>query len=153
MLKPGDSAPRFELTDQAGHTVRLADLLAQGPVVVYFYPADFTPICTSQACMFRDRSDELAAAGVRVVGISSGSSRRHGRFAAKHHLPFTLLADPGRRVARRYGATAVFGLVPRRVSYYIGPDGRVIAAARADLSVAGHSDLVDRILADRRAGP
>lgn len=70
MLSIGDVAPDFELADDQGRPRRLSRELALGPVALYFYPADFTPVCTRQACMFRDRGDELARAGVRVLGVS-----------------------------------------------------------------------------------
>ncbi len=150
MLGIGDKAPAFELNDQHGRAVSLDDLLAAGPVVLYFYPADFTPLCTKQACLFRDRSSDLAAAGVRVVGISRDAADKHRRFGQKHALNFTLLADPGRKVARAYGATAAWGLLPRRVSYCIAPDGRVAEVDESNFSLAGHARFIERVLAGPR---
>ena len=149
MLQPGHDAPPFTLADQSGQPTALSDLLRDGPILLYFYPADFTPMCTKQACLFRDRSENLQAAGVRIVGISSASAKRHGAFSDKFRLRFTLLADPGRRVAKQYEATALLGVMPRRVSYFIGPDGKVIDASQANLSVAAHGQFIDRILAHR----
>jgi len=155
MLQLGSTAPWFELTDHRGQTVTLADLLARGPLVLYFYPADFTPLCTRQACMFRDRSGELTQAGVQVVGISANDADKHERFVEKHHLPFDLLADPGRRVAKAYQATMAMGLLPRRVSYFIGEDGRILEAGEANFSLGEHERFIEQVLAHqtRNASP
>jgi peroxiredoxin Q/BCP len=147
MLKCGDTAPDFELPDSDGNAVRLRDLLAEGPLVVYFYPHDFTPICSAQACAFGDRSAELGAAGVRVVGVSCQSGRSHGRFARRLNLSFALLCDERRRVARAYGAVSLGGLLPRRVSYLIDADRKVVDAVRADLRVGDHAAFIDRVIA------
>ena len=103
MLKQGDIAPAFTLQDQNGEKVKLADLKGQ-TVVVYFYPHADTPGCTTQACGIRDRSDEYAAAGARVLGISPDEVGDIAKFAGKFDLGFTLLADPDHEVAEKYGA-------------------------------------------------
>ncbi len=149
MLHPGDQAPDFELEDAHGQTVRLSERLHEGPVVLFFYPKDFTPVCTKQACLMRDWHGPLTSAGLQVVGVSGGSSRSHQRFQSTHHLPYPLLSDPGRRVARQYGAVGLFGLYPRRISYLIGRDGRVGDAVRADFRVTPHRRLVERALEGR----
>jgi peroxiredoxin Q/BCP len=147
MLKIGDRAPDFALPDDAGNTVTLRGLLENGPVVLYFYPADFTPVCTKEACMFRDRHAELVAAGVRVVGVSPQGASTHAGFKKTLKLPFPLLADPRKSAIRAYGAAGFLGLFTQRVSYLISRAGLIEDVERADLSVSRHAGFVDRVLA------
>lgn len=147
MLNIGDNAPDFELPDGDGNPVRLSQLLSRGPVVLYFYPKDGSPACTAQACMVRDHYEPLAAAGVTVVGINADSSARHEKFAAKHQLPFTLLSDPKHTAVKAYGASAIFGFVTKRISYYIKPDGTIADTAAGDFTVKPHEAFIERVLA------
>ncbi len=103
MLKPGDLAPDFELEADAGEKVRLSNHRGK-KVVLYFYPKDNTPGCTTEACEFRDRQPELNERGAVVFGISPDSIASHQKFKKKYALPFTLLADPDHTVAEAYGA-------------------------------------------------
>jgi thioredoxin-dependent peroxiredoxin len=149
MLKPGSIAPAFTLPDDSGTPTSLADLLAQGPLILYFYPADFTPICTAEACTFRDAASELSAAGVRVVGISAQSVESKARFKAKHKLNFRLLADTDGVVTRQFGAKGMFGFLPfgtRRVTYLINADGTILDAHANELSASSHHAFVQRAL-------
>lgn len=146
MLRAGDKAPDFELSNDCGKKVRLSELLAGGPIVLYFYPADFTPICTREACLFRDHHAELAARGVRVYGVNSASAETHARFREKHGLPFPLLVDPDKTTIRAYGASGPLGLVVRRISYLIGADGLIKDAAKADLRLGPHTEFIRRVL-------
>jgi len=98
MLANGSVAPEFELADQTGRKRTLSGLLAEGPLILYFYPADFTPGCTKEACSFRDLHQDLLKAGLRVVGVSPQDTDSHRRFAEKHGLNFTLLSDPDKKV-------------------------------------------------------
>ncbi|HEY7604753.1 MAG TPA: thioredoxin-dependent thiol peroxidase [Gaiellaceae bacterium] len=102
MVEEGKPAPDFELTSDAGETIRLADLRGKR-VVLYFYPRDHTPGCTRQACGIRDAWDAFRATGAEVFGISPDDEQSHAKFKQKHGLPFTLLADPGHEVTERYG--------------------------------------------------
>src|ERR1700760_3204543 len=104
MLKVGTEAPDFSGKDQRGEAVSLGSQLERGKLVLYFYPKDFTPVCTAQACTFRDASAGLAELGATVVGVSGDSADSHQRFAAKHSVPFSLIADPERRILKPYGA-------------------------------------------------
>ena len=106
MLDVGQQAPTFTLPDQDGTEVALADLRG-GPVVVYFYPKDDTPGCTTQACGVRDQWQEFEEAGATVLGISPDDVASHARFAAKYDLPHRLLADPDRQVIDAYGAWGI----------------------------------------------
>lgn len=101
-LKIGDKAPVFEVNDQNGNTVTLTDFKGK-KVVLYFYPKDQTPGCTAQACNLRDNYDALLKAGYVVLGISSDNEKSHQRFIEKQSLPFTLLADPDKKVHDLYG--------------------------------------------------
>lgn len=125
-LKAGDPAPDFALPDQHGRVHDLAGYRGRW-LVLYFYPRDDTPGCTAEACGFRDRQDELDALGAAVVGVSTDSTSRHERFADRHDLGFTLLADTDGAVARRYGTLWRLGplRLARRHSFLVGPDGRI----------------------------
>ncbi len=105
-LVPGDRAPRFELTDQRGVVVS-SESLAGSPYVVYFYPKDDTPGCTTEACGFRDAFPDFEHAGVRVLGVSPDSVASHQRFVGKYSLPFTLLSDTEHELATHYGVWAL----------------------------------------------
>lgn len=141
-LAVGDPAPAFELVDQDGELRRLADYRGRW-VVLYFYPRDDTPGCTAEACNFRDDVPRLRQLGAQVLGVSMDSRESHAAFAAKHHLPFPLLADRDGRVARAYGA--FFGLGPlrfaRRHTFLIDPEGRVARVYRK-VKPGSHSDEV-----------
>lgn len=144
MLKVGDIAPDFSLPDHAGTSVRLHELLARGPVLLYFYPADFTPVCTREACAFSAVEPELAKAGVSLIGISPQDEATHTRFRERYSLPFPLLADPDKQVIRAYDCNGLLGFGVSRVTYLIGKDGRIQEAAKAAFQVAPHLDLAKR---------
>jgi peroxiredoxin Q/BCP len=101
-LKTGDPAPEFEATDDAGNTVRLQDLRGKR-VVLYFYPKDDTPGCTTQACGFRDLYPDITGKQGMVLGVSPDNARAHGKFKTKYNLPFPLLVDPEHKIADEYG--------------------------------------------------
>jgi len=115
-------------------------------VVLYFYPADFTPACTAQACLMRDWREPLAEAGFRVLGVSPQSVESHRRFERKHGLGFTLLADEDKSVCRAYGVLGPLGLIVRRVTFLIGTDKIIFDRVVADLRVGKHADFVRRLL-------
>lgn len=144
MLKAGDSAPDFELTDQDGNAASLKGLLAEGPLILYFYPADFTPGCTRQACTFRDLHQEIAEGGEQVVGISPQDAETHRRFRDRYELPFPLLCDPEKKVIRAYGCDGPLGFGVRRRTFRIGTDGRIRDILTADLRIGRHEAFVRR---------
>jgi peroxiredoxin Q/BCP len=131
MIKTGEPAPPFTLTDAAGERVSLENLAGRH-VVLYFYPKDDTPGCTKEACGFRDAWDDLQKLGVVVLGVSPDSADSHARFAEKYRLPFRLLSDPDKRVMQAYGAWGEKTLYGKkstgviRSTVWIGPDGRVL---------------------------
>jgi peroxiredoxin Q/BCP len=126
----GAPAPDFTLSNQENEPVHLAELQGK-QVVLYFYPKDDTPGCTVEACNFRDAWHEMQARGIIVLGISPDSVKSHQKFANKHGLPFTLLADEGAAVARQYGVWVEKRMYGRtylgnaRTTFYIRPDGRI----------------------------
>ena len=146
VLSEGDKAPAFKLRDQNGDEVKLSDLRGQ-TVVVYFYPRADTPGCTTQACGIRDLSEEYAAAGAKVVGISPDEVEDIAKFAGKYDLGFTLLADPDHAVAEKYGAWGEKSLYGRkfmgiiRSTFLIDGSGKV-AHVWPKVKVDGHVDQV-----------
>lgn len=144
----GAPAPAFELPDQTGTTRRLADYRDRW-LVLYFYPRDDTPGCTKQACAFRDDIARLRAVGAEVVGVSVDSVESHAEFAAKHTLPFPLLADTEGKLADAYGALRTLGPIrmARRHTFVIDPQGR-IAARFLDVDPERDSAQVLAALAD-----
>ena len=151
MLKPGTPAPDFELPDQDGRRRRLAGLLQRGPLILYFYPADFTPGCTREACDFRDLHARMLTAGLRVVGVSPQSPESHARFRDRHALPFTLLSDEGRTVIRAYDVAGPLGIGVRRATYLVDPRGHIADAVLADLRVGRHQAFVERAIEARES--
>ncbi len=149
MLKPGDKAPEFTLSDQDGASTSLDDLLAGGELVLYFYPADFTPVCTREACEFRDRFDDLASVDVQIVGISPQSAASHRRFRESFSLPFPLLCDERKEVIRAFGVDGPLGFGVRRATYLIGKDRSIKNRVVADIFLGSHMDLIRQVIADR----
>jgi peroxiredoxin Q/BCP len=147
MLKNGTQAPEFNLEDQQGRRHTLRSLLQPGPLILYFYPADFTPGCTKEACSFRDLQKDLVAANLRVVGISPQDPDSHKRFATKHNLNFTLLADPDKKTIKAYGLDGPLGFGVRRGTYLVGTDGKIQDGVLADLRISEHEAFVKRALA------
>jgi thioredoxin-dependent peroxiredoxin len=142
MLPVGSRAPEFEALDQDDRIRTLAEYLNSGPLLLYFYPADFTPGCTREACGVRDIHPQLARVGLTLVGISPQPPDSHRRFRERYSLPFTLLADPDKRIIRDYRADGPLGLGVRRVTYLIGPDGIISGAVTADFRITRHTDFV-----------
>ncbi|MBA2677712.1 MAG: peroxiredoxin [Ktedonobacteraceae bacterium] len=122
-VKVGDTAPDFTLPSQTGNTVSLRDLISKKNVVLYFYPKDNTPGCTTEACSFRDSYEVFKDAGAEVIGISSDSAQSHQQFATKNRLPFVLLSDENGAIRKLYGVPSTLGLLPGRVTYIIDKEG------------------------------
>jgi peroxiredoxin Q/BCP len=147
-LKPGDAAPGFELLDQYSNSHKLSDYRGKW-LVLYFYPKDDTPGCTTEACEFRDDVSKLRQMGVALLGVSTDDVKSHKEFAEKYHLPFSLLSDAGGDVARSYGSLTNLGLwkFAKRHTFVIGPDGRIARVYR-DVKPQTHSD---QVIADLKA--
>lgn len=146
MLAVGSRAPEFTLADQDGRDVSLTDFLNRGRLLLYFYPADFTPGCTREACAIRDVHAEITKSGMSVAGISPQLPARHQEFRSRYSLPFTLLADPQRTVIRMYDADGLFGLRVKRITYLIDRDRRIRDAVHADFRIAVHEEFIRRTL-------
>ncbi len=146
MLAKGLKAPEFELADQDGRPHTLKALLKGGPLILYFYPADFTPGCTKEACSFRDLHQELLKAKLRVVGVSPQDVESHRRFAEKHGLNFPLLADPDKMAVKAYEVDGPLGFGVRRGTYLIGSDGKIQDSVLADLRIGSHEAFVKKAI-------
>jgi thioredoxin-dependent peroxiredoxin len=162
MLSVGERAPDFSLPSDTGEVVSLRDMLARGRVVLMFYPADGTPVCTKEACMVRDAFASLAAAGITVVGISAQGTASKAQFRSAHGLRHVLLADAGGAVAKQYRARGFFGLpLPfgtLRVTYLIEQAGAGVVdgagsgtgvirdAVHSEFSLAPHERLLARAM-------
>jgi thioredoxin-dependent peroxiredoxin len=142
MIKPGERAPEFTLPDDTATDRSLTGLLSPGAVVLYFYPADFTPGCTRQACVLRDIHMEIEQAGLRVVGISPQNPQSHAKFRAKYQLPFVLLSDEQKTVIKMYGVNGPLGIGVRRATFLIDGSRRIRDAVLADFKIARHAEFV-----------
>jgi peroxiredoxin Q/BCP len=146
MIKADERAPEFTLPDETGRDRSLTELLSAGAMVLYFYPADFTPGCTRQACVLRDLHSEVEAAGLRVVGISPQQPETHAKFKAKYQLPFVLLSDQQKTVIKMYGVNGPLGIGVRRATYLIDGSRRVRDVVLADFRISRHSDFVRKAI-------
>ncbi|WP_264553497.1 peroxiredoxin [Flavobacterium sp. N2038] len=126
-LKIGDIVPNFTAKDSHGETFESQSVLGRKPLVIYFYPKDNTPGCTTEACSFRDQYEDFKDLGAEVIGVSSDSVKSHQKFANKYKLPFILLSDKDKRLRQLFGVrNNLFGLLPGRVTYIIDRNGVVI---------------------------
>jgi thioredoxin-dependent peroxiredoxin len=140
-MKVGDVVQDFELPDERGVTRSLAEFLRHGPVVLFFYPAAFTPLCTIEACHFRDVAGEFAALGAQAVGVSADLVERQAAFAQAHSLGFPLLADPAGRVRAQFGVRRGLALAPtKRVTFVVDTDRRVAGVVRSEIRMNSHAD-------------
>ncbi|MFI2200043.1 peroxiredoxin [Streptomyces sp. NPDC020192] len=140
-IEVGSKVEDFALPDETGTTRRLTELLADGPVVLFFYPAAMTPGCTAEACHFRDLAAEFAAAGARPVGISGDTVDKQQEFAGAHGLGMPLLSDADGTVRERFGVKRGFSLAPtKRVTYVIAQDLTVLEVVRSELRMNTHAD-------------
>jgi peroxiredoxin Q/BCP len=153
MLNAGERAPEFTLPDETTTDRSLTDFLSTGPIVLYFYPADFTPGCTRQACVLRDLHEELQRAGLRIVGVSPQSPESHAKFREKYNLPFVLLSDQHKAVVKMYGVNGPLGLGVRRASFLIDGSRRIRDAVLADFRIGRHADFVRKAIMLRAANP
>jgi peroxiredoxin Q/BCP len=124
-VKVGEIAPDFSLLNQDGNSISLKDYKEKYNVVLFFYPKDFSPGCTTQACSFRDSYEEFTDNGAIVLGVSSDSVESHKKFLDQYLLPFTLLSDPKGEMRSLYGATKAFGFLPGRYTFIIDKKGIV----------------------------
>jgi thioredoxin-dependent peroxiredoxin len=124
-INVGDPVPEISAETQDGGRFALSDFRGKQVVVLFFYPGDGTPVCTAEACAFRDSYEDFAKAGAVVIGISGDSNDSHRKFAADHRLPFLLASDPQGEVRKALGVPKTLGLFPGRVTYVIDKQGIV----------------------------
>ena len=152
LIEPGQKAPAFSLTDQHGQMHRLSDYAGR-PVVLYFYPKDDTPGCTTEACGFRDSMPDFAKVDAAIIGISKDSVARHDKFKSKYDLPFTLAADEDGKICEAYGTWIEKSLYGRRymgidrATFLIDEKG-ILRGEWRKVKVKGH---VDEVLEAARA--
>ena len=149
----GDVVPDFELPDQTGTPRKLSDLLANGPVVLFFYPAAMTYGCTKESCHFRDLAAEFAAVGAQPVGISADSVDKQRRFDEKESLKMPLLSDADRVVATQLGAKrgGPSFLPNKRITFVIDTDRTVLDVFHSEVSMGSHADKALALLKERSA--
>lgn len=142
-MQAGDRVPDFELPDQTGASQSLSGLLADGPVVLFFYPAAMTPGCTKEACHFRDLAGEFAAVGASPVGISADAVTKQERFASSYRFDYPLLSDSDGRVADIFrvkrGLLGKF-LPVKRTTFVIDTDHTVLAVISSEINMDTHAD-------------
>jgi len=146
MLKIGDIAPDFELQDQSGNIVTLDQAAADGSLILYFYPADFSPVCTAEACAFRDSFAGVSSVGAQVVGVSPQSVSSHRRFSKSFSIPFPLLSDPRKKAIKAYGVDGPLGFGVRRVTFLIDRSKTIRNRVVSDFFVGSHTDLLKQTL-------
>lgn len=149
-LTVGDPAPDFKAASTSGAEVSLKDFSGSW-LVLYFYPKSFTPGCTKEACSLRDGFAGILGLGAKILGVSVDSLATQQKFKAEHQLPFDLLADEDKGVARAYDALGLGGLMARRVTYLISPDGR-IARVIDSVRTGDHDAQVAESLRELQAG-
>lgn len=147
MLTAGERAPAFTLLDHASAATSLGTLLERGPLILFFYPADFTPVCTREACLFRDACAELDAAGLTIAGVSPDTPQSHALFRAEHGIDYPLLSDPDKKVIEAYGVRGPFGFGVRRATFLIDTAGLIVDAVLADLRLSRHEAFMRAAIA------
>ncbi|KUH87606.1 MULTISPECIES: peroxiredoxin [unclassified Mycobacterium] len=153
-MKTGDRVAEFELQDQTGTLRSLTELLADGPIVLFFYPAAMTPGCTKEACHFRDLAAEFAAVGASRVGISTDAVDKQAKFADKERFDYPLLSDADGAVATQFGVKR--GLLGRfmpvkRTTFVIDTDRTVLAVIASEISMDSHADKALDVLRQRQS--
>lgn len=152
MREAGDRFPDgITLVDDEGANVHFDDVLATGPMVLFFYPADHTPGCTREACSFRDAYADFQDAGATVFGVSTDSTASHQSFRKKHALPYALLTDKDGALAKRLGVPKVLGIVGGRVTFVVAPDHTILHAFRSQVQATRHA--TEALEALQAAGP
>jgi peroxiredoxin Q/BCP len=144
-LNVGDTAPDFSLLDEHGLPISLKDYAGKRNVVLYFYPKDFTAGCTAEACSFRDSYKLLEEEGAVVIGVSLDSVESHLKFSEKYKLPFAVLSDRSKEVAKAYDVLGIGGFLTKRVTFIINKNGK-ITHIFPNVDVKHHSEQVLKAL-------
>jgi peroxiredoxin Q/BCP len=152
-MQVGEVVPDFELADETGKPRRLSDLLAaDGPVVLFFYPAAMTGGCTRESCHFRDMKAEFAAIGAQRVGISADTVEKQKKFSDMHSFDYPLLSDPDREVASSLGVKRMMKIGPnRRTTFVIDTDRTLLGVLDSQLNMNAHADEALELLKSRKA--
>ncbi|NDL60265.1 peroxiredoxin [Phytoactinopolyspora mesophila] len=146
-MNVGDEVPDFELPDQKGETRRLSTMLETGPVVLFFYPAAMTKGCTAEVRHFRDLMGEFREVGAQPVGVSADEVDRQAEFAAQNDVPYPLLSDPERILAKQFSVQRRLGMAPlKRHTFVIGTNRRVLEVIRSELNMEAHADRALEVL-------
>jgi len=146
-MDKGDVVDDFELPDQTGTVRRLSTMLADGPVVLFFYPAAMTKGCTMESCHFRDLGAEFTAVGAQRVGISGDTVEKQKEFSDKHEFDYPLLADTEGTVANLFGVKRSFGISPvKRMTFVIDRDRTILAAIKSEIRMNVHADKALEVL-------
>jgi len=146
-IKIGSTIPTFTLPDQNGNLFDINSVIGKKNLVIYFYPKDDSPGCTAQACSFRDQFEVFTEADALIIGISGQSVKSHKEFAEKHRLSFTLLSDEGNKIRKQFGVPSdLLGLLPGRVTFVAGKNGKVIYVFNSQTQATKHVDEAIRIL-------
>lgn len=147
MLKKGDRVANLTFTDSDGRNYRLADFEGRRAIVFFFYPMDFSPGCTKQACHFRDYYQEIKDLGAEVFGASTDSAQSHSEFKEKHALPYPLISDADRSLGKVFGTGRLGGLLGnKRVTFVVAADGEIVEAIHSELSMTAHVEQVLQVL-------
>ncbi|GAA1975883.1 peroxiredoxin [Amycolatopsis minnesotensis] len=140
-MQQGDLAPDFTLADEKGEQRSLGEFLAEGPVVLFFYPAAMTGGCTAESCHFRDLAAEFAEAGAQRLGISPDDVTKQREFSDANGFDYPLLSDPDGAVAKQFGVRRRFGpLLTKRHTFVIDTDREVLEVIKSELKFAKHAD-------------
>jgi peroxiredoxin Q/BCP len=151
-MRVGDVVTDFELPDETGTKRSLHELLASGPVVLFFYPAAMTTGCTRESCHFRDLKGEFDAVGAQRVGISADGVDKQRQFSQKHAFDFPLLSDPERTVAAQFGVKRGLSFLPnKRATFVIDTDSKVLAVINSEINMSTHADKALEVLRGRSA--
>ena len=146
-LQVGDNAPEVTLHLQDGRSLSLADLRGGRAAVIFFYPKDNTPVCTAEACSFRDAYADFSGLDAEVIGVSGDTAASHQKFADKHNLPFPLASDADGSLRRAFGVPKTLGFLPGRTTYVIDKQGQIQLAFSAAFSAEKHVAEARRVLA------
>lgn len=141
MLKVGDRAPDFTGPLADGKKISLKEILSRHHAVLYFFPKDFTPGCTKEACSFRDHRGEIAKLGGEIYGVSLDSAEKHAAFTKEYKLNFPLISDADKKIARAFGVLRLGGwLLTRRVTFVIDREGVIRHITQSELNMDVHID-------------
>ncbi|PKK89203.1 MAG: peroxiredoxin [Candidatus Wallbacteria bacterium HGW-Wallbacteria-1] len=145
-MKKGDKAPDFKVMDHHGRDLILSEILKKGPVVLFFYPADGSPVCSREACLFRDSLKGFDEFGATVIGISADSNEKHREFALEHNFPFSLVSDSDGKLRTAYDVKKRMVVIPGRETFVIGIDGEILLIVDSQLDPGPHVEASLKVL-------